>query len=297
MHKSEISAVFLAAILFAGAITAAVPGFIGVAEASGDRDKDRDRDKHKDYDKYSKEYDDKKSYGYEEKDPKEKEYGYDDKKSYGYDDKKSYGYDDKKSYGYEEKDPMKKSYGYDDKKSYGYEEKDPKEKEYGYDDKKSYGYDDKKSYGYEEKDPMKKEYYDKYSAYGQDYYKKPGNGGTNPEPKPIDLNFYVVEGNIDEESFGGFAVISSTATCDDGDEVTGGGFELLPVDETGDQPDAEVVVSAPFENGDEGWTATGTVDESPTTTSSIQAYAVCFDNPPKHQQSPTQMMSGFGNPF
>jgi hypothetical protein len=113
MHKSEITAVFLAAILFTGALTAAIPTFIGDAEASSDKRDKKDRDKDRHYDEY-------------------KDYGYEDKK-YGYEDKKDYGYEDKK-----------------------------------------YGYEDKKDYGYEDKEPKK--YYDKSSAYGQEYYKKPAYG-------------------------------------------------------------------------------------------------------------------------
>ena len=84
MHKSEITVVFLAAILFTGAFTVSLPSFIiGDAEAAATEKRDiQDRDKHKSYDRYYEEYDDsydkKSSYGYDEKYPNEKkEYYYD----------------------------------------------------------------------------------------------------------------------------------------------------------------------------------------------------------------------------
>ena len=48
MYKSEITAVFLAAILFTGALTAAIPSFIGNAEASGDKKDKKDKDNNDD---------------------------------------------------------------------------------------------------------------------------------------------------------------------------------------------------------------------------------------------------------
>lgn len=134
------------------------------------------------------------------------------------------------------------------------------------------------NYGYED-DYSDNGYSD--DGYGDDQYNKYGDS------KRFDFNFYVVADETPYvESGPGFAILESTATCDENDEVTGGGFELLPVDETGDQPDAEVVVSKPFENAEEGWTAVATTDAttagSQDTTFSLTAYAVCFDEKPKH---------------
>ena len=68
MHKSKISAVFLATILFTGALTVSLPSFIGDAEATEANDKsdithkDKSRDKSKTNDKdHEEEYDYKKS--------------------------------------------------------------------------------------------------------------------------------------------------------------------------------------------------------------------------------------------
>ena len=102
MRKSEIATVFLSAILFTGALTAAIPSFIGDTEAQSDnRDK---KDYERDYDIYEKRGD-----------------IYYKDESYGYD--QQYKKKDNNGYGYDQENKMKISkYDYDnyDKEHKGY---------------------------------------------------------------------------------------------------------------------------------------------------------------------------------
>ena len=100
----------------------------------------------------------------------------------------------------------------------------------------------------------------------------------------FNFDFYVVTGEPYTETFNGAATLPSTATCEAGDQVTGGGFELTSTPETGTTvpiADADVTISKPFENVDgtsgEGWTATAVTTEG-SGSFTLTAYAVCFAN-------------------
>ena len=140
MHNSKIIAVFLAAILFTGALTAAIPSFMVYAEASNDKNyiKDKDVD--------GEDVDSKPSDNEEEKD------GYADSKPS--DDKGEIKYKDINQDKYAS---YNKSYQGYNQKSYGNQDTYSKEKGY-YDDSSSYGQVyTKPSYG---------------TDYGNDYDKK-----------------------------------------------------------------------------------------------------------------------------
>ena len=90
-------------------------------------------------------------------------------------------------------------------------------------------------------------------------------------------DFYVVVGEPDVRSSPMETELNATDTCDKNDEVTGGGFAVESEPET----EVDITSSIPFENGDEGWTVTGDITEGEGL-ASLTAYAVCFDNKPKH---------------
>ena len=117
--------------------------------------------------------------------------------------------------------------------------------------------------------------------------RKDRHNGDDKERSNFD--FYVVTGEASSESFGGAATLTSTAACEEGDQVTGGGFELTstpppsPLTGTGD---ADVTVSKPVENlggaSGEGWTSIAQVEAENVLEYSLIAYAVCFDTPEKN---------------
>jgi hypothetical protein len=103
----------------------------------------------------------------------------------------------------------------------------------------------------------------------------PGINGTQGPAGPSGLstingtNLYNVTGIIDTAPF------SSTASCEAGDFVLGGGWL-----QTGSAAiQAGIGVSSIPVADLSGWSVTGT---SLTTLGTVQAYAVCFDNSPPH---------------
>ena len=170
-------------------------------------------------------------------------------------------------------DDYKKEKRHDDyKKEKRYDDYD---KEKSYDDKyssyddtySSYGdYDDYSSY----KDPSKYEYGSDYNNH-EDKYKK-------------DFKFYVVKDDMPPKSTPTTPTpITSTAECEYGDEVTGGGFELgFAPGATGTTPHiSKITKSIPFENrGNEGWQASADISTG-TGVTTLTAYAVCFDEKSK----------------
>ena len=145
MHNSKIIAVFLAAILFTGALTAAIPSFMVYAEASNDKNyiKDKDAD--------GEDVDSKPSDSEEEKD----------------------GYaDSKPSDSEEEKDGYADSKPSDDKGEIKYKDiNDDKNTSYN----KSYQDYNQQSYGNQDTYSKEKGYYGDSSSYGQ-VYTKPSYG-------------------------------------------------------------------------------------------------------------------------
>jgi hypothetical protein len=173
MYKSEITAVFLAAILFTGALTAAIPSFMGNAEASGDK-----KDKYASSD-YEKDYKYKEKYGYSDSkektsgDKKDKYASSDYEKDYKY--KEKYGYSDPKETAYSDK-----KYGDYNYESSSYDKSSKMRDKYDKDDKDSH-YDkysrdyDKKSTEYKDAYSKGTGTYDKPYSYGQ-VYTKPSYG-------------------------------------------------------------------------------------------------------------------------
>src|SRR5918999_768171 len=205
MHNSKIIAVFLAAILFTGALTAAIPSFMVYAEASNDKNyiKDKDVDG-EDVDSKPSDNEEEKD-GYADSKPSDNEEekdGYADSKPSDNEEEKDGYADSKPSDNEEEKD------GYADSKPSDNEEEkdgyadskpsDNEEEKDGYadskpsDDKgeikykdinqdkytsynKSYQGYNQKSYGNKDTYSKEKGYYDDSSSYGQ-VYTKPSYG-------------------------------------------------------------------------------------------------------------------------
>jgi hypothetical protein len=120
------------------------------------------------------------------------------------------------------------------------------------------------------------------------------HGDKDDDFKRFDFNFYVVTGEPSSESFGGAATLDSTAECDAGDEVTGGGFDLDSTPDTTAPPtntgDADVTTSIPVENingAGEGWNAIAQVEAQNSLEYTLTAYAVCFDKKPFQQEETT----------
>ena len=127
----------------------------------------------------------------------------------------------------------------------------------------------------------------KDESYNRDDF-RPDKPDRSDIPRPLDVNFYVVIGEPYTETFEGAADLISTASCDEGDEVTDGGFKLTSTPDTTGGPapsDADMVSDKPFENGVEGWEATATSEAGPGI-HTLTAYAVCFDNQPLQQEEP-----------
>ena len=176
MYKSEITAVFLAAILFTGALTAAIPSFMGIAEASGDK-KDK-KDKYADSDD-EREYKYKDKYGYSDSKEKTSEYKKDKYADSG--DPRDYNY--KLKYEYSDLNEKKTSdnkyrdYNY---LSSSYDKSSEKRDKNDYDHKDSrydkYSRDhDKKTNEYKNSYSKGKGTYDESYSYGQ-VYTKPSYG-------------------------------------------------------------------------------------------------------------------------
>jgi len=136
------------------------------------------------------------------------------------------------------------------------------------------------NYGYKDNYPDDRYSYsdDRYS-YPDDRYSYSDNRyGNHDDFKKFKFDFYIVFD--DTPATTPTTELISTATCDKGDDVTGGGFKVV----TGPTTEVDVTLSIPFENQiqhEEGWTAAGTPvseDDSTPPRASLTAYAVCFDN-------------------
>ena len=105
---------------------------------------------------------------------------------------------------------------------------------------------------------------------GQGPIGPPGpTGATGPAgPQSVAGKVYLVLGLVDTTS-----PYSSVAACNAGDNVLGGGFTT----DTGSK-NYDIIESRPTDNTLTSWTVTATMDGS-TSGMTVQAYAVCFDNP------------------
>ncbi|MGD1838549.1 MAG: hypothetical protein ACPKPY_10900 [Nitrososphaeraceae archaeon] len=177
--KERITAIFLSAILFAGALTIASPTMVEAASADGKDRKDKKECYRDDryYDKDHRYYQECKEYyqeckEYYEKDKKHRDYR---KGGQYYEECKSYY-----EYTYKEYDGKDREYKKDDRKV-KYDKRDKKDREY-------------KKYDPRDKDPYLKQYDREYKEYKDRDYKK-------YDPKPNDKNDNVKKEkyNYDEE--------------------------------------------------------------------------------------------------
>jgi hypothetical protein len=124
----------------------------------------------------------------------------------------------------------------------------------------------------------------------------------NNDNNRVEFDFYVVTSTETESTAGSAVPIEATATCNEGDQVTGGGFEIreIDVDTTGPVAEADITSSEPFPEGAsvvpgaaEGWEAELDIEQPPgssTNTFGLVAYAVCFAEEEEEDNGFTNVM-------
>ena len=126
----------------------------------------------------------------------------------------------------------------------------------------------------------------------------------NDKPR-FDLNFYVVTSTETLVPVTSDDPVEATATCNEGDQVTGGGFEVRDIgllDTARPTADGDITASEPFPTietagAPEGWEAEFApeqpLSDDATNTFGLTAYAVCFETPEINKYQTIKLPSPF----